>query len=74
MRKLLLLIWLALALLGQESFEERWQAIRDIATPKQLYAFLQSLPKGDLHHHATLSFCVHHVLPEAIDIQRRCYR
>jgi adenosine deaminase CECR1 len=75
MRKLLLLNWLALALLGQESFEARWQAIRETATPKQLYAFLQLLPKGgDLHHHATLSFYAHNVLPAAIGIQRLGYR
>ncbi len=58
-----------------QDFETRFAEIRDRATPAQLYAFLQTLPKGgDLHHHATLSFYAHHVLDAAIQIQKLGYR
>lgn len=37
---------------GGADFSERYEAIRDQATPEQLYRFLYALPKGgDLHHH-----------------------
>lgn len=58
-----------------QNFASRYEEIRDKATPRQLYAFLQLLPKGgDLHHHATLSFYAQNVLAAAIDIQRLGYR
>jgi adenosine deaminase CECR1 len=58
-----------------QDFSTRFEEIRDKATPKQLYSFLQSMPKGgDLHHHATLSFYAHNVLAAAVDIQRLGYR
>ncbi len=61
--------------LSAQTFSSRYEEIRDKATPRQLYAFLQTMPKGgDLHHHATLSFYAHNVLPAAIEIQKLGYR
>ena len=58
-----------------QDFATRFADIRDRATPAQLYAFLQTLPKGgDLHHHATLSFYAHNVLEAAVNIQKLGYR
>ncbi|MCX6611839.1 MAG: adenosine deaminase [Acidobacteria bacterium] len=58
-----------------QDFASRFAEIRDRATPAQLYAFLQTLPKGgDLHHHATLSFYAHHVLEAAVNVQKLGYR
>ena len=62
-------------LASAQDFSSRFAEIRDQATPKQLYAFLQALPKGgDLHHHATLSFYAHNVLPAAIEIEKLGYK
>lgn len=71
----LALVLLAASLLPAADLESRWAEIRDRATPRQLYSILQQLPKGaDLHHHASLSFYAHHVLPAAIGIQKLGYR
>jgi adenosine deaminase CECR1 len=63
------------AALSAQDFAARFAEIRDRATPAQLYAFLQTLPKGgDLHQHATLSFYAHHVLEAAVNVQKLGYR
>jgi len=60
---------------GAADFAARWEEIREKASAPQLYAFLQRMPKGgDLHHHASLSFYAHHVLPAAIEVQKLGYR
>lgn len=70
-----LLAILLTAAASAQDFATRYEEIRGQATPKQLYAFLQAMPKGgDLHHHATLSFYAHNVLPAAIEIQKLGYR
>ena len=60
---------------NSQDFATRFTTIRDSATPRQLYALLQQLPKGgDLHHHASLSFYAHNILPAAIAQQKLGYR
>jgi adenosine deaminase CECR1 len=66
---------LSIGILGGQDFSARYAEIRDKATPKQLYAFLQALPKGgDIHHHAPLSFYAHNVLREVVAVQKLGYR
>lgn len=73
-RALALICLLAGAAYAQD-FATRFREIRDRATPKQLYTFLQQLPKGgDLHHHASLSFYAQNILPAAIAQQKLGYR
>lgn len=66
---------IAFAAPAADEFSTRYEEIRDRATPRQLYAFLQAMPKGgDLHHHATLSFYAQNMLKAAIAIQSKGYR
>lgn len=58
---------------GQD-FSARFTEIRDQATPRELYAFLYSLPKGgDLHHHATLAFYAHRMYEHALEQEKNGY-
>lgn len=71
----LALIFLIAGVATAQDFATRFGVIRSSATPKQLYTFLQLLPKGgDLHHHASLSFYAHNVLPATIALQKLGYR
>ena len=71
----LALICLLAGAANSQDFATRFREIRDRATPKQLYTFLQQLPKGgDLHHHASLSFYAQNILPAAIAQQKLGYR
>jgi adenosine deaminase CECR1 len=68
------LLFFAVLAWGQD-FSGRFAEIRDRATPRELYAFLYSLPKGgDLHQHASLAFYAHRVLDQAIAQEKRGYR
>lgn len=71
---MMIMFLLSFACLASD-FSATFAAIRDSASPAELYAFLQAVPKGgDLHHHSGLSFPAQTVWEIALRQTQHGYR